>query len=89
MSGPPRLQRRELVVGEAAQEWVWRRLRAASTPDSATNTTVMASFGEATVHEVASEPAPEPAPELPEGFAFDLPTPAQGQALSMQTEVLR
>ena len=37
----------------------------------------------------AVPPAPEPAPELPEGFAFDLPTPAQGQALSMQTEVLR
>merc|ERR1740130_639386 len=34
----------------------------------------------------AESPAPEPAPELPEGFAFDLPQPTQGQALSMQTE---
>ena len=33
-----------------------------------------------------AEPPAEPAAELPEGFAFDLPQPAQGQALSMQTE---
>ena len=37
----------------------------------------------------AESPAPEPAPELPEGFAFDLPQPTQGQALSMQTEAWR
>ena len=34
----------------------------------------------------AEAPAPEPAPELPEGFAFDLPQPMQGQSLSMQSE---
>lgn len=37
----------------------------------------------------AEPPAPEPAPELPEGFAFDLPQPTHGQALSMQTEAWR
>ena len=41
-----------------------------------------------TLTRTAAPPAPEPAPELPEGFAFDLPTP-QGQALSMQTEAWR
>ena len=41
-----------------------------------------------TLTRTAAPPAPEPAPELPEGFAFDLPTPTQ-TALSMQTEAWR
>ena len=44
-----------------------------------------------TLTRTAAPPAPEPAPELPEGFAFDLPTPTQGcgHALPMQTEAWR
>ena len=34
----------------------------------------------------ATPELPEAEPELPEGFAFDLPQPTHGQALSMQAE---